>query len=87
MMSFLDGYSGYKQVMVDEEDQLKIAFTTKWGTFSYRRMPFGLINVGATFQHAMDEDIKGLINKFIVIYMDNFMVFSKDWSTHITNLR
>ena len=50
MMSFLDGYSGYNQVMVDEEDRLKIAFTTKWGNFSYRRMPFGLINVGATFQ-------------------------------------
>ena len=50
MMYFLDGYSGYNQIMVDEEDRLKKTFTTKWGTFAYRRMPFGLINAGATFQ-------------------------------------
>ena len=49
MMSFFDGYSGYNQVMVDEEDQLNIAFTFKWGTFTYRRMSFGLINARATF--------------------------------------
>ena len=46
MMSFLDGYLGYNQVMVNEEDRLKTTFTTKWGTFAYKRMPFGLINVG-----------------------------------------
>ena len=87
MMSFLDGYSGYYQVMVDEEDQLKTTFTTKWGTFSYRRMPFGLINVGATFQWAINEDFKWLINRCIVIYMDDLIVFSKDQSTHIVDLR
>ena len=73
--------------MVNEEDQLKTSFTTKWGTFSYRRMPFGLINVGATFQREMDEAFKGLINKCIVIYIDDLTVFSKDQSTHIANLR
>ena len=50
MMSFLDGYSRYNQVMVDEEDRLKIAFKTKWGTFAYRRKAFGLINARAMFQ-------------------------------------
>ena len=44
--------------MVDKEDRLKTTFTTKWGTFAYRRMPFGLINAGATFQRAMDEAFK-----------------------------
>ena len=78
MMSFLDGYSGYNQVMVDEEDRLKTSFTTKWGTFAYQRMPFGLINARATFQRAMDEAFKGLINKCIVIYMDDLTIFSKD---------
>ena len=61
MMSFLDGYSGYNQVMVEEEDRLKTAFTTKWGTFSYRRIPFGLINAGATFQRAMDYAFGDLV--------------------------
>lgn len=49
MMSFLDGFSGYNQIEVAEEDQHKTTFTTPWGTFSYKRMPFGLINAGATF--------------------------------------
>lgn len=50
MMAFLDGYSGYNQILVAKKDQLKTAFTTKWGTFAYSRMPFGLINAGTTFQ-------------------------------------
>ncbi|KAH9304537.1 hypothetical protein KI387_008941, partial [Taxus chinensis] len=54
MLSMLDGFSGYNQVEVDTVDQHKTAFTTPWGTFAYKRMPFGLINAGATFQRAMD---------------------------------
>ena len=49
-----DGFSGCNQVLVAEEDRLKTTFITKWGTFAYRRMPFGLINARATFQRAMD---------------------------------
>lgn len=49
MMSMLDGFLGYNHINVDQEDQHKAAFTTPWGTFAYNRMPFGLINVGATF--------------------------------------
>ena len=87
MMSFLDGNLGYNQVMVNEKYRLKNNFTMKWGTFSYRRMPFGLIDARAMFQWVMDEAFKGLINKCIVIYMDELMVFSKDQSTHIADLR
>lgn len=87
MMSFLDGYSEYNQVMVDEEDRLKIAFTTKWGTFAYSRMPFGLINAGATFQRAMDFAFKGLVGKSIIIYMDDLIVYSKDVDDHPQHLR
>ena len=61
MFSLLDGFSSYNQVLVAEEDILKTTFRTKWGTFAYRRMPFGLINAGATFQRAMDIDFHGLI--------------------------
>ena len=49
VMSFLDGFSGYNQVVVYPDDQEKTAFTTPWGTFMYAKMPFGLMNVGATF--------------------------------------
>src|SRR5271156_3635731 len=86
MMSFLDGYSGYNQVMVKYEDREKIAFTTKWGTFSYRRMPFGLINAGATFQKAMDIAFEGLVNRCIIIYMDDLTVFSRDRRDHAAHL-
>ena len=56
LFSLLDGFSSYNQVLVAEEDRLKTTFRTKWGNFSYKRMPFGLINAGATFQRAMDID-------------------------------
>ena len=50
LFSLLDGFFGYNQVLVAEEDMLKTTFRTKWGTFAYRMMPFGLINAGATFR-------------------------------------
>ena len=49
MLSLLDGFSGYNQVLVSKEDRLKTTFRTKWGTYAYDKMPFGLINAGATF--------------------------------------
>ena len=76
MMSFLNGCCRYYQVMVEEKDKLKTKFTTKWGTFSYRGMPFGLINVGATFERAMDYAFRDLVRKCIIIYMDDLTVFS-----------
>lgn len=87
MMSFLDGYSGYNQVLVEYEDRLKTVFTTKWGTFAYKRMPFGLINAGATFQRAMDIAFRELIGRSIIIYMDDLTVFSKERESHIKDLR
>lgn len=53
-MSMVDGFSRYSQVVFHPEDQEKTAFTTPWGTLMYARMPFRLINDGATFQRAMD---------------------------------
>ena len=60
-MSFLDGFSGYNQVLVHPDDQLKTTFRTKWGTYAYQKMHFDLINAGATFQRAMDITFKGLV--------------------------
>jgi len=65
MMSMLDGFSGYNQVLLKREDQLKTTFTTLWGAFMYLRMPFGLMNVGATFQRAMEFSFRDLIQKII----------------------
>ena len=65
VMSFLDGFSGYNQIVVHLEDQEKTAFTTPWGTFMYSKMPFGLMNVGATSQRAMDIAFVGEKDKFL----------------------
>ena len=87
MMSMLDGFLGYNQVVIKDEDRHKTTFTTPWGTFEYLRMPFGLTNAGATFQRAMDYAFKELIGKIIEIYQDDLTVFSKERSSHIDHLR
>lgn len=73
----MDVFLGYNQVAVHPDDQNKIAFTTPQGTFMYARMPFGLINVGETFQRAMYITFMGEQDKFVVVYFDDIMVFSK----------
>jgi len=86
-MSFIDGFSRYNQVAIHPEDREKIAFTTPWGTFMYQKMPFGLMNVGATFQRAMDIAFVGEKDKFVLIYLDGITVLSHSHSDHLLDLR
>lgn len=86
-MSLLDGYSGYNQILVHENDQGKSVFTTPWGTFQYAKMPFGLKNVGATFQWAMDISFANDKDVFLVIYLYDFIVFSGSNDEHLHHLR
>ena len=87
LFSLLDGFSGYNQVLVAEEDKLKTTFRTRWGTFAYRRMPFGLINIGATFHRAMDIAFHGLIGCSVVVYLNDIMIFSKKREEHAFHLK
>ena len=87
MLSLLDGFSGYNQALVSSGDQRKTTFNTKWGTYAYHKMPFGLINAGATFQRAMDITFGGLINRSVVVYMDDITVISYHRRDHIYHLR
>eukprot|EP00253_Pinus_taeda_P016073 PITA_16073 len=86
LMSFLDGFLGYNQILVHPDDRLKTTFRRKWGTYAYQKMPFGLINAGATFQRVMDIAFKGLINRIVVVYLDDITVFSKERSNHLHDL-
>ena len=74
-------------MLVPEEDKLKTTFITRWGTFSYRRMPFGLINVGATFHRDMDIAFHGLIGHSVVVYLDDITIFSKKREEHAFHLK
>eukprot|EP00253_Pinus_taeda_P007983 PITA_07983 len=87
VMSFLDGFLGYNQVAVHTDDQEKTAFTTPWGTFMYSKMPFGLINTGATFQRAMDIAFVGEKDKFVLVYLDDIIVYSSSQKDHLQHLR
>ena len=72
---FLDGYSGYNQIPIAPEDQEKTTFTCPYGTFAYRRMPFGLCNAPATFQRCMTAIFSDMTEKFLEIFMDDFTLF------------
>ena len=75
IISLLDGYSGYNQILVHPADQLKTSFTTPWGTFMYVKIPFGLMNFGANFQRDVDIAFSEELGYFIIIYLDDVIVF------------
>lgn len=87
VMSFLNGFSPYNQVTVHPDDQEKTAFTTPWGTFMYSKMPFGLMNAGATFQRAMGIAFVGEKDKFVPVYLDDITVYSSSHQVHLQHLK
>lgn len=84
--SFLDGFSGYNQVSIREQDKDKTTFTTDWGTYAYHKMPFGLCNAPATFQRMMTNIFQEQLRKFLEIFIDDFCVFGKR-SEHLSHLK
>jgi hypothetical protein len=72
---FLDGYSGYYQIVINPEDQEKTTFTCLFGTYAYRRMPFGLCNAPATFQRCMMSIFSNYVERIIEVFMDDFTVY------------
>nr|GEY96620.1 reverse transcriptase domain-containing protein [Tanacetum cinerariifolium] len=83
---FLDGFSGYFQIPIDPKDQGKTMFTCPYGTFAYKRMPFGLCNAPGTFQRCMMAIFHDMIEKTMEVFMGYFSVFGNSFSTCLTNL-
>ena len=84
---FLDGYSGYNQIEIALEDQEKTTFTCPFGTFSFRKMPFGLCNAPGTFQRCMMGIFSDMIELIFEIFMDDFLVFGDSYEGCLENLR
>ncbi|CAN6547383.1 unnamed protein product [Malus baccata var. baccata] len=83
---FLDGYSGYNQIVIAPDDQEKTTFTCPFGTFAYQRMPFGLCNAPATFQRCMVSIFSDYVERIIEIFMDDFSVFGNSFDNCLDNL-
>ena len=84
---FLVGYLGYNHITISLEDQDKTTFACSYGTFAFRRMPFGLCNVPGTFQRCMMAIFSDMVEKTIKVFMDDFSMIRKSFDNCLENLR
>ncbi|GJT59047.1 reverse transcriptase domain-containing protein [Tanacetum coccineum] len=83
---YLDGFSGYFQIPIDPMDQEKTTFTCPFGTYAYRRMPFGLCNAPTTFQRCMLAIFHDMIEESVKVFMDDFSVFGNSFDNYQNNI-
>ena len=86
MYSFVDGFSGYNQILMSEKDKHKTAFITEWGTYCNKVMPFGLKNAGATYQQMATTLFHDLMHKEVEVYVDDMMIKSETREGHLLAL-
>ncbi|WKA12965.1 hypothetical protein VitviT2T_030306 [Vitis vinifera] len=84
MLSFMDGFSKYSQIAL--EDMEKTSFITEWGTYCYRVMPFELKNVEATYQKAATTLFHDMMHRNVEVYVDDMIVKSRDRADHLAAL-
>ena len=86
LLSFMDAFSGYNQIRMDETDQEKTSFVTSQGLFCYKVMPFGLKNAGATYQRLVNHMFRLQIGWNVEVYVDDMLVKSQDEEIHLDDL-
>lgn len=86
-MTTIDLQSGYWQIKIDENDQNKSTFVTAFGTYSFKRMPFGLRNAPSTFQRLMDKFCRELKAESVFAYLDDLICRSPNFKQHLEDLR
>ena len=87
LLSFMDAFSGYNQIKMNEEDQERTSFVTSQGLFCYKVMPFGLKNTGAMYQRLMNKMFAHQIGRNVQVYMDDMLVKSLYENNHLDDLQ
>jgi hypothetical protein len=83
---FLDGYSGFSQIAVKKQDQEKPTFTCPYGTYAYRRIPFGLCNAPTMFQICMSAIFHGFYEEIVEVFTDDFSIYGTSFDNYLHNL-
>jgi len=87
LLSFMDAFSGYNQIKMEEADQEKTSFITSQGLFFYKVIPFGLKNVGATYQRLVNHMFCSQIGRNVEVYVDDMLVKSLYEEKHLDDLQ
>ncbi|GBG68007.1 hypothetical protein CBR_g1127 [Chara braunii] len=85
--SKLDLKSGYHQISIRSNDRYKSAFKTWYGHFEWVVMPFGLTNAPTTFQAAMANEFRAMLNRFVLVYLDDSLFYSQSLEDHLGHFR